>query len=270
MKQITKMHGLGNDILIIDQPTITLTPNMIKQLGHRKQGIGFDQCITIKQLNETSTQIDIHNANGQQVFQCGNGLRCLMAYLANNYQKTAINIMTGNCQYQGKIIHNIPHINMGKASFMASDIPTHLDTNGLVTMHLPEKISMGIVYIGNPHAICLSVDKNRQETAEKVQASPFFPEGINVSFMSETNGQISLETYERGVGKTDACGSAACAAAVVQHHFLSGPKTVKVNFEYGNLVVDIQPNGIWQSGPTTDVFTTTDCSQINDFIASKN
>ena len=105
MKQITKMHGLGNDILIIDQPTITLTPNMIKQLGHRKQGIGFDQCITIKQLNETSTQIDIHNANGQQVFQCGNGLRCLMAYLANNYQKTAINIMTGNCQYQGKIIH---------------------------------------------------------------------------------------------------------------------------------------------------------------------
>ena len=268
MKQISKMHGIGNDILIIDQPTTTLNNNMIKMLGHRKQGIGFDQCIVIHSISDMTVHIDIFNANGQQVYQCGNGLRCLMRYLATHYDKNAIDIVTGRYKYRGKMIDQTPHIYMGVPSFLASDIPTHLDTNGLVTLHLPEKISMGIVFIGNPHAICLSEDQNRKQTAEKIQASPFFPEGINVSFISKNDDHILLETYERGVGKTDACGSAACAAALVQHHFLSGPSTVQVNFEYGSLVVDITPEGVWQSGPATTVFTSKDCIQIAEYCGT--
>ena len=169
MNKIVKMHGLGNDILILDQPSHALTSQHIKQLAHRKQGIGFDQCIVIQSIQTSSATIQIFNADSQQVYQCGNGLRCLMVYLHQTYALTQVMIHTGNFTYEGQWIDGIAHINMGQPSFLAEDIPTLLDTRSLVTIHLPEQITMGIVFIGNPHAVCLEVNQDRDNIARKIQ-----------------------------------------------------------------------------------------------------
>ncbi len=253
--KFTKMHGLGNDILIIDQDQ-DIDSHAIQSLSHRYLGIGFDQCLYITNITGEKVSTRIYNADGQQVYQCGNGLRCLMAYLAQNYGLSNAEIIVGKYTYHGIMQPNGPSINMGQPSFSQTTIPTTLDITGMVTIHLPHTCSVGIVHIGNPHAICLWPDENmnRENLAKDIQQSGFFPEGINVSFMKVSPTQLELETHERGVGKTEACGSAACAAVIIAHQFLSQKKSNRVKFTHGHLDITITHTGVWQTGPATFVF----------------
>ena len=251
----TKMHGLGNDMCLIES-SHELSPHTIKKMSHRHSGIGFDQCLHITAIDGSDVYLKIYNADGSQVYQCGNGLRCVMRYIHDQHNLTNARILVGSYCYEGSFHNNQPMINMGLPSFEQTAIPTTLDIQSLVTIHQPEAYTMGLVHLGNPHAICLWPQDhvNRSDLAQRIQHCGFFPEGINVSFIKQTDQHLTCETHERGVGLTEACGSAACAAVIIAHRFLNAPERSDVYFTSGKIHVQITAQGILQSGPACTVY----------------
>ncbi len=257
--QFTKMHGLGNDFVVIDatQSLFNLTSAQIQQMSNRRYGVGFDQMLVIESIanGEADFRFRIFNADGGEVEQCGNGARCVALYIkerglspkADIRLATLGGILEVSNQSNEKVM-----VQMGVPLFLPDEIPFvaqkpsniyQLEVNG-------REIPISVVNVGNPHAV-IKVDKiNSDEVlilGEQISRHPRFPEGVNVGFMQVIDPQnIRLRVYERGAGETQACGSGACAAMVVgrRNGFLQ--ERVQVNQPGGSLYID------WQ-GPKTMV-----------------
>ena len=248
----TKMHGIGNDFIIIDQleNQYHLNSEIIKSLSHRQFGIGFDQLLIIESsLNpEAEFRYRIFNADGNEVEQCGNGARCFYRYIKNKNisDSSKITVETKS----GLIVlseptKNLISVDMGKPVFQ--DKISELFTS---------------VSIGNPHAVLEPLDNNEQwegaiEVSKKIQTNNvLFPNGVNVGIMKIIDeNNLKLKVLERGSGITLACGSGACAASVTA--ILKGlVKTpVTVHMDGGNLIIDWDGlNSIIMSGPAKIVF----------------
>ena len=260
--QFTKMHGIGNDFIIINQlkNQYNLNSEMIKLLSHRQFGIGFDQLLIIEASSNPKAEFKyrIFNADGNEVEQCGNGARCFYRYIQNNNisANSKITVETKS----GLIVlsepsKNLISVDMGKPMFQ-------------------EKISELFTYvsIGNPHAVLEPLGQDEKwegaiELGKKIQDNNvLFPNGVNVGIMKIMDkNNLKLKVLERGSGITLACGSGACAATVTA--ILKGlVKTpVKVHMDGGNLIIDWDGlNSIIMSGPATIVFEGEfDLSSIN-------
>jgi diaminopimelate epimerase len=253
-----KMHGLGNDFVVIDarDKAIHFEPNQIRHIAHRKEGIGCDQLILLEPSKVADLFMRIYNADGSEAGMCGNALRCVGAFVMNQAQKKdcRIELLSG--------IRDIIHegedgikVNMGKASFdwdkmpLVSEMPTNpldLEIAGLSKPYA--------VYVGNPHLVFWVEDVNAidlEDLGVKLERHPNFPEGINIEIAQILDPHtILMRVWERGVGLTDACGSGACAVAFASYKAHKANKEVVVYMPGGDLKIEIDDKDqIFMMGP---------------------
>ncbi len=265
----SKMHGLGNDFMVVDCITqnVFFSQDLIRRLADRHTGVGFDQLLVVEAPYDPETDFHyrIFNADGSEVEQCGNGARCFARFvrLKGLINKYSISVSTK----KGKMILNIEDdgevtVNMGVPEFEPNKIPfkakqkekTYIMRAGDNTLFC------GAVSMGNPHVVTVvdDVDTAEVETlGPLLESHERFPERVNAGFMQVmSRDHIRLRVYERGAGETQACGSGACAAVAVG--ILQGllDENVKVSLPGGELRIAWQGPGkpLFMTGPTTHVF----------------
>ena len=266
----TKMHGLGNDFIVIDaiNQTINLTPNEIRRLSDRYTGIGFDQCLIVEK--STHADIDffyrIFNANGDEVGQCGNGARCLARFIHKQQlsTKSSIKVATKTVTMQLQL-HDDDSVSviLPKPQLDPHQIPLigHTKPN-TYTLKLQnnDSIQLHAINVGNPHAVLVVPtwpieDLNPQGHA--ISTHQDFPEQTNVGFMYIDNpSHIFLRVYERGCGETQACGSGAVAAMAIGRLYYNLNSSVTVSLLGGDLLIswpDLNGN-ITLRGPASFVY----------------
>ena len=265
----TKMHGLGNDFVVINalQSPIELTKEQFRFIADRRLGVGCDQILMIEPSQTPGVDIRyrIFNANGEEVEQCGNGVRCVGDYLNRRalVEGDSIKVETMN----GLVtIHlesdQLIRVDMGIPVFEPSLIPmasTERKTQYLLRFDSGD-VEIMAVSIGNPHAVLL-VDEVLQAPVSSlgpaIQQHALFPESANVGFMEIVDeSYVKLRVYERGVGETLACGTGACGAVAVGRIAGRLANEVEVELNGGNLKITWAGEGeaIWMTGPATTVY----------------
>ena len=265
----TKMHGLGNDFIVIDNvsQSVSLTREQIRFLSDRHTGVGFDQLLVVNPPSVSGAEFDyqIFNADGDEVEHCGNGARCFARFVVDKGLTTSRSI---NVQTQAGLItldlqsNGDVTVRMGLIDFKPEKIPFvakeeslyyALEVNG-------ETYQVGSASIGNPHVL-LQVDDIEQAEVERlgplIESHERFPNRVNVGFMQIINRQhILLRVFERGVGETRACGTGACAAVAIGHHQGLLDNTATVTLPGGDLRVSwLNKNkSIEMTGPCSTVF----------------
>jgi diaminopimelate epimerase len=272
----SKMHGLGNDFVVIDgiNQSIHLSKMPINVLSNRNMGIGFDQLLLVEKSQSADFACRIINSDGSEAEQCGNGMRCVARFVReeNLTKKNSLTIETKSGvvevtikDYSNiQVTMNAPCFQPEKIPFIAEKIKKIYEFN-LDSMQL----QLAVLSVGNPHAI-LQVSSAATfpitEIAQKLAAHKAFPNGVNIGFMEILDRQhILLRTFERGVGETMACGSNACAAVVAGIHngWLDNRVEVKPIDEsalsVGILVIEWKGEGfpLTMTGPAEKVFSGT-------------
>lgn len=268
--QFTKMHGLGNDFMVVDaiHQAVNFKPANIAELSRRDTGIGFDQCLLVEacELPGVDFFYRIFNANGQEVGQCGNGARCLARFVQHYglINKTSITVATSTTRMELHI--NRDHtvtVDMGKPQLEPACIPLQaLTAAPLYTIPLNEKTSCQVhaISVGNPHAVIRVSDLTQalvDDMGRQISEHALFPEQTNVGFMQIINpNHIHLRVYERGCGETQACGSGAVAAVAIGRLYHDLSAEVTVTLPGGELTIrwpDIN-GSIFLTGPATFVY----------------
>jgi diaminopimelate epimerase len=251
-----KMHGLGNDFVIMDcrEEPFTMTAAMARHIADRKTGIGCDQIILIEPSDIADIRMLIYNADGGQVESCGNASRCVVTLMGVNCL-----IETAGGLISGTISENDVSVDMGKPRFEWQEIPLAFAMDSAAMPMAWDSLSSPMaVNVGNPHAIFFVEDQNDVDLVNLgpvIESDAAFPERVNVNVASVINGDIHLRVWERGVGLTQACGTGACATAVaaIKQGLVSSP--AKVYLPGGMLTIAWQPGGsIMMTGETKYVF----------------
>ena len=270
MIKFTKMHGLGNDFVVIDgiNQDISLTAEQVRFMADRNFGVGCDQLLLVEKPVSTNADFKyrIFNADGSEVAQCGNGARCFARFVRdkNLSDKNEITVDTDSGQLllsfdQGGLIT----VNMGIPRHTPAEIPLKTDEEApyyAVPVNNTEK-AFGAVSMGNPHAVIQVNDITSAPVAELgalLESHPFFPERANIGFMQIINRQyIKLRVYERGAAETLACGSGACAAVVIGiEQNLLDQENICVELPGGQLTISWSGRGqpVFMKGPAESVF----------------
>ncbi|MBO9531275.1 diaminopimelate epimerase [Acinetobacter oleivorans] len=267
--EFTKMHGLGNDFMVVDliSQRAYLDTETIQRLADRHFGIGFDQLLIVEppDLPEADFKYRIFNADGSEVEQCGNGVRCFARFVHERHltTKTSITVQTKAGIVKPELGQNgWVRVNMGYPKFLPNEIPFIAEQpEALYTLELAndQSISIDVVNMGNPHAVTIVPDVLTADVAgigPQVESHKRFPERVNAGFMQIIDEKhVRLRVFERGVGETLACGTGACAAAVSgMRRGLLG-NSVEVELAGGKLQIEWQEGDVvWMTGPTTHVY----------------
>ena len=272
--KFTKMHGLGNDFMVVDGVNQAFEPQEapLTQWANRHTGVGFDQLLLVEKAGaaDVDFRYRIFNADGSEVEQCGNGARCFARFVADKglSSKQEIRVETARGVIVPRLLDSgLVVVNMGKPRLMPSEIPfvpaageaddalTHIVLVGL------ESVPLSCVNMGNPHAVLLVDEVDTAPVArwgEAIESNEQFPERVNVGFMQVLDeGHIRLRVYERGAGETQACGTGACAAVVagVRLGLLQAASQIRVSLPGGDLHIEWQPgDDVMMTGPVQTVF----------------
>ena len=268
--KFSKMHGLGNDFVVIDgvRQSLALSLEQLRLLGDRHFGVGCDQILLVEKASRADVDFRyrIFNADGGEVEQCGNGARCFVRFVHDQgltgqreiRVETLSGIISPRLEDDGKVT-----VDMGEPQFTAARVPFLSQTDDLLQMLAVggEDIEITAVSMGNPHAVQVVVDVETAPVAQQgplIESHPRFPQRVNAGFMQILNRQaIALRVYERGAGETLACGTGACAAVAVgiARGLLDSP--VRVTTRGGELSIawDGQGTSVLMSGPAVTVFT---------------
>lgn len=267
--KFTKMHGLGNDFVMIDaiSQAVTMTPERARKLANRHFGVGCDQVLIVEPPAQPDNDFKyrIFNADGSEVENCGNGARCFAVFvrLRRLTHKTEIRAETAG----GVLILKVTArgevcVDMGAPILEPANIPFVADSRAC---EYPIEVNnqtlyCGAVSMGNPHAVLL-VDNTATAPVEQlgplIECHARFPKRVNVGFMQKlSDGEINLRVFERGTGETLACGTGACAAVVsgIERGLLRSP--VKVNLPGGALNISWAGGNqsVEMTGPASVVF----------------
>jgi len=266
--KFTKMHGLGNDFVVIDamNQQISLSPEQLRRLADRHLGIGCDQILLIEKAEgDADFRYRIFNADGGEVEQCGNGARCFVRYVHDHGMtgkkevriETLSGVVIPKLEADGEVT-----VNMGMPKFDPVEIP-FIAEQRVLTYPLPldgRQVEISVVSMGNPHAVQVVSDLDDAPVLTEgplIEKHSRFPQRVNAGYMQVIDSHhIRLRVYERGAGETLACGTGACAAAVagIQRGLLESP--VRVSFSAGDLFIrwegENQP--VWMTGPAVAVF----------------
>lgn len=273
--KFTKMHGIGNDFVVIDaiSQTVALTATQIQQIADRHFGVGCDQLLLVERatLSDADFRYRIFNADGGEVEQCGNGARCFVRFVHDKglTLKTEIcvettgGIITLKLENNGQVT-----VNMGEPHFAPQDIPFIADGTELsyAIDVAGTRIKISALSIGNPHAVQIVDNVDTVPVALQgplIESHSRFPQRVNAGFMQIVNTHhIRLRVFERGSGETLACGTGACAAVVagIRLGLLQSP--VKVSMRGGELSItwagdshlDKTNAPVWMTGPAVTVF----------------
>ena len=271
----TKMHGLGNDFVIIDMvtndiPSSILDAESIRKIADRHFGVGCDQVLVLEPAKASDQDSDffyrVFNADGSEAWQCGNGVRCLARFVKTHALSTKDQLVFATRNTKTKTIlekdGQITAINKGPV-FEPKKIPLVAEAQSLrynLQLANGDAVEIGVVSVGNPHAIILvdDVDFAPVEILGPLIAnSGYFPEKANVSFMQVLDRQhIKLRVYERGSGETLACGSGASASVIIGKLWGFLDSTVVVKLRGGDLVIKWSEldNNIMITGQAKQVF----------------
>ena len=269
LMKFSKMHGLGNDFIVIDAVTqnVRISRAMVKRIADRHTGVGCDQVLVLEPPNDHNVDFNyrIFNQDGAEVEQCGNGARCLARFIRDQKLsgKPEINVKTMNRVISLKINRdNSVSVNMGIPLLEPSKIPILADARDLsyVIDLEDQSVEVSAVSMGNPHAIVFVDDTDTapvKDMGSQLESHGRFPKKVNVGFAQVLNrNHLKLRVYERGVGETKACGSGACAAAVaaIQQSLVDSPVTVEL--QGGSLSIDWSGEGqsLMMSGPAVTSF----------------
>jgi diaminopimelate epimerase len=275
--RFTKMQGAGNDFVVLDetQQPLGLTPAQYRFLADRHFGVGADQILSVRAAPSPEVDFEyvIHNADGGEVENCGNGARCFVRYVRSMglTHKTSIQVQT----HGGVIVlHELSDghvlVDMGEPVFDLPQVPfdvsqaTPVDaTNGFAWQLTlgPEAVAqVAVVSMGNPHAVLRVDDVDSAPVLQwgpLIENHPAFPKRVNAGFMQVVSrDQVRLRVFERGAGETLACGTGACAAVVagIRQGWLD--HQVTVHTRGGVLKIEWQAGQhVMMSGPATLVFT---------------
>ena len=266
--KFTKMHGLGNDFVVLDgiNQKIDLDRQQIRTLADRHFGIGCDQLLLVEEAEGTADfRYRIFNADGGEVEQCGNGARCFVRYVHEHglTHKNEIRIETLSGVISPKLeVNGDVTVNMGKPQFEPEEIPFIAEKRELTySLEIQGRlVTISVVSMGNPHAVLLvqSVDTAPVEVdGALIEVHPRFPKKVNVGFMQIVDrSRIRLRVFERGAGETLACGTGACAAVVVGIRLGLLDRQVTVSTRGGELTINWDGNDapVWMTGPAVTVF----------------
>lgn len=267
--KFTKMHGLGNDFIVLNglEDEIDLTREQLRLLADRRFGIGCDQILLLQPPGEPGAHVRyrIFNADGGEVEQCGNGARCIAAYLSRHGYVQCNEVIAETVKGNITIFldgNDRIRVNMGVPSFEPGDIPmlapARCDSYSVDLTGGP--VSFMAVSMGNPHAVLIVNDVDRTPVAAlgiEIQSLDMFPQGVNVGFMQIVDeNHFRLRVFERGVGETLACGTGACAAMVTGCVNNRLANEVDIGLKGGHLIVAWAGEGepVYMTGPATTVY----------------
>jgi len=267
----TKMHGAGNDFIVLDGIREELPPigPIAAKLCDRHFGIGADQLLVVRSSTAADFRMEIYNADGSQVEMCANGIRAFFKYLRDrghtNLDEIGVETLTGVVRPRwagpGRV-----RVQMGRPVLEPAKIPTTLGGGSGpvlgVTLEVGgEHLRISSVSMGNPHAVIFVADPDRapvERLGPLIENHPAFPNRVNVEFATPVSRRrIRQRTWERGTGETLACGSGACAVAVVS--MLEGRVDREVTVELRGGELEIAWPGpespVFMTGPAAEVFT---------------
>lgn len=267
--EFTKMHGLGNDFMVVDliSQHAQFDALTIQRLADRHFGIGFDQLLIVEppDLPNADFKYRIFNADGSEVEQCGNGVRCFARFVHDRQltRKTKIKVETKSGIVEPELgLNGWVRVNMGQPKFTPAEIPfVAEEQEALYNLELADQlnIKIDVVNMGNPHAVTIVPDVLNVDVARlgpQIEKHIRFPQRVNAGFLQIINDKRArLRVFERGVGETMACGTGACAAAVsaMRRGLLSSQ--VEIELAGGRLNIAWQEGGVvWMTGPTSTVY----------------
>ncbi|MCE2991696.1 MAG: diaminopimelate epimerase [Candidatus Jidaibacter sp.] len=243
--EFIKMHGLGNDFVIINNignPHKRLSTNDIKTLCHRNFGIGCDQLIIMESCDVADCLMRIYNPDGSESGACGNATRCVAKLLNLPSSTIRIGERTLRCTLHkgsGQVT-----VNMGPYS-----PPTSINALGCDGYFID---------VGNPHFVYFVNDLDSYDVTrvgEKLEKCELFPNRANINFVEIANGDsIKLRVWERGAGETLACGSGACASAIIAHQYKGLANQINVHLKGGTLGITVQEQEVLMRGDTQKIF----------------
>lgn len=261
-----KMHGLGNDFVIIDtrENQVTLNEKQLKAIGDRNRGVGCDQLIVLSEPKNPDTDvfIDLYNNDGRDCGACGNATRCVSSIIINETGKDEIVIDTNKGLLKGWNAENgMIRVNMGQPRLNWNEIPLAKEVD---TLHVPisndEFSNPTCVSMGNPHAVFFVDDADAVDVAKNgayFEKHEMFPEKTNVEFVTVLNKKkLRMRVWERASGITQACGTGACASLVAAARLGLSDRNAEIILDGGSLFIEWADNGdILMTGAVATVFS---------------
>ncbi|MCB1984558.1 MAG: diaminopimelate epimerase [Burkholderiales bacterium] len=266
--KFTKMHGLGNDFVVIDciNQSVSLNREQCRFIADRHFGIGCDQILLVEKASgDADFFYRIYNADGSEVEQCGNGARCFVRYVHDHglTQKNQLSVethgglITPTLQKNGDVT-----VDMGIPEFEPEKIPFIADHKAQTyTLDVQGKsVKISVLSMGNPHAINVVENIEQAPVCSQgalIETHPRFPNRVNVGYMQVMNRHhIRLRVFERGAGETLACGTGACAAVVsgIQRNLLDSPVTVSTRGGDLSISWEGENRPVLMTGPAVTVF----------------
>jgi diaminopimelate epimerase len=269
MLQFSKMHGLGNDFMVVDgiSQRFDVSEFDLSGLANRTTGVGFDQLLLVEAptRKDTAFKYRIFNADGSEVSQCGNGARCFAKFVKDqgltDLDDFWVETSTGRIRLS-VLSDGLIRINMGVPRFTPEHIPlaVPLEQDEYSVAFEGESFQFSALEIGNPHAV-FAVSSVAQAPVNALgaylQSHALFPERVNAGFYERlSDAEINLRVFERGVGETRACGSGACAAVIAAQRQGLVSNRVEVNLDGGTLLIEYSGEGepVFLTGPATTVY----------------
>ncbi len=253
-----KMHGLGNDFVVIDSRgrEAVMTATLARAIGDRHRGVGFDQLAEIRNHADADFALEFWNSDGSRAAACGNATRCISDYVMTEMGKSSVNLVTARGNLAAvRRTDGLVSVNMGQPQLDWADIPL---ARAVDTLHLPLPGDPVGVGMGNPHAVFFVADAEAVDLLRQgplLEYDPLFPERANVEFVTVTGpDRMRMRVWERGAGVTLACGSGVCAVAVAANRRGLTGRSVRIDVDGGMLEVDYRDDGVWLTGPTARTF----------------
>ena len=274
LTRFTKMHGIGNDFVMIDALAEPLPENQLpeisRRLCHRKFGIGGDGLILILRSNGSDFKMRMFNPDGSEAEMCGNGIRCFAKYLYDHgltdSERIRVETLAGemvlDLQVEDRRVRTV-RVDMGRPQLRRDEIP--MAGSGASPV-IAEPITMdgntyavSAVSMGNPHAVIFTDDVARislEQIGPKVENHPLFPARTNVHFVQvHSADELTMRTWERGAGATLACGTGACASVVASALNGMTGRRVTAHLPGGDLFIEwADDDHVYMTGPAEEVF----------------
>ncbi|MGR3647968.1 MAG: diaminopimelate epimerase [Shimia sp.] len=254
-----KMHGLGNDFVVVDARVrdFDLSKSQITAIADRHKGVGFDQLAVIETHSDADAHLVFYNADGSTSAACGNATRCIARYLMDESGTDALTLTTDRgTLYARDAGEGLTSVNMGQPQLLWSEVPL---SHEMDTLALPIDGAPTATGMGNPHCTFFVDDAEALDLDSFGAAHehhPLYPERTNVQ-VAQVIGtdHIRMRVWERGVGPTLASGSSSCATAVAAHRRGLTGRAVQIELDGGTIWIDWRDDGVWMTGATKHVMS---------------
>jgi diaminopimelate epimerase len=253
-----KMHGLGNDFVVVDERGITprVNSDIAVAMADRHRGVGFDQLAVLSDAADADVHLTFWNSDGSLSATCGNATRCIARHLMDTKGRDTLTITTDHGTLFAKDAGNgLTSVNMGQPQLHWADVPL---AHAMDTLELPIAGRPTATGMGNPHCTFFVNDAEAVDLATQgaaMEHHPLFPQRTNVQFASLIGpDHLRMRVWERGAGITLASGSSSCATAVAAARRGLTGREVTIELDGGTLHISWRADGIWMTGPTAHVF----------------